>query len=78
MWERRIRDALDNDGFELHLQPILDLARERIDSYEALLRMRTDEGLLLPGEFLSAAERLGLIHLIDSWVIRRGDRDARG
>jgi len=71
-WEHRIRDALENDRFVLHCQPILDLARDEVSRYEVLLRMRDDdERLIPPVAFLGVAERLGLIHDIDRWVTRR-------
>jgi diguanylate cyclase (GGDEF)-like protein len=72
-WAERIRDALDrDDGFVLHMQPILDLADDRISHGELLLRMRDEYGnLIAPSAFLPAAERFGLIHAIDRWVVRR-------
>jgi diguanylate cyclase (GGDEF)-like protein/PAS domain S-box-containing protein len=72
-WAERIRDALDRDGgFVLHTQPILDLASNRISHSELLLRMRDEYGnLIAPSAFLPAAERFGLIHAIDRWVVRR-------
>ena len=43
--------------------------------FEALLRMRGDEGeLILPRLFLPAAERFGLMAYIDRWVIERSIR----
>jgi diguanylate cyclase (GGDEF)-like protein/PAS domain S-box-containing protein len=75
-WAERIRDALDReDGFVLHMQPILDLATDRISHGELLLRMRDDYGKLIgPDAFLPAAERFGLIHAIDRWVVRQAIR----
>ena len=50
--------------------------------FEALLRLRGDEGeLILPRLFLPAAERFGLMGYIDHWVIERSIRtlqDVRG
>ncbi|HTU85378.1 MAG TPA: EAL domain-containing protein [Solirubrobacteraceae bacterium] len=69
-WAQRIQDALDNDRFVLHLQPILELATGQIKHGELLLRMKGDRGkLIAPGAFLPAAERFGLIHAIDRWVV---------
>ena len=69
-WTQRIRDALENDGFLLYHQPILDLATDRISQHELLLRMRgeKDGEVVLPGAFLPPAERFGLIREIDRWV----------
>lgn len=69
-WSQRIQDALEHDRFVLHLQPILELATGQIKHGELLLRMKGDRGkLIAPGAFLPAAERFGLIHAIDRWVV---------
>ncbi len=75
-WVSRVRDALDEERLELHSQTILPLrggaARE-----ELLLRMVSRDGELVnAGAFLPAAEELGLIFEIDSWVIARAVRFA--
>ncbi|GAB62009.1 two-component response regulator [Candidatus Jettenia caeni] len=73
IWERRIRDAIKNNQFVLHLQPILSVRHSMISGYEALLRMVDEKGeLVTPINFLTIAERFGLIREIDRWVIRNG------
>jgi diguanylate cyclase (GGDEF)-like protein/PAS domain S-box-containing protein len=67
--EHVIRDALAHDHFELFVQPIVNLGNGYMTHCEALLRLRDGENIIAPGQFLPAAERLGLIHLIDRWVI---------
>lgn len=69
-WAWRIRDALNNDTFVLHHQPIVNLATGEISQCEALLRLCADDELVLPGNFLYTAERFGLARDIDRWVIR--------
>jgi diguanylate cyclase (GGDEF)-like protein/PAS domain S-box-containing protein len=74
-WSQRIQDALNRDRFVLHLQPILELSTGQIRHGELLLRMKGDRGkLIAPGAFLPAAERFGLIHAIDRWVVQRAIR----
>jgi diguanylate cyclase (GGDEF)-like protein/PAS domain S-box-containing protein len=71
-WADRIRDALAEDGFVLHAQPIVDVASGRTGQYELLLRMIDLDGELIPpGAFLPVAERFDLIGEIDRWVVRR-------
>jgi diguanylate cyclase (GGDEF)-like protein/PAS domain S-box-containing protein len=71
-WEHRIHQALADDGFVLHSQPILDLVTRKVSRYELLIRMKAAGGELAPpAAFLPAAERLGLIHEIDRWVSRQ-------
>jgi diguanylate cyclase (GGDEF)-like protein/PAS domain S-box-containing protein len=68
-WLDRIAHALDNDGLLLEAMPILDLSTNRVDEYELLLRMRGDDGSLIPpATFLYIAERFELIGRIDGWV----------
>lgn len=67
--EARLRDALAHDGFELHYQPIIDLANGNLSGAEALVRLRNDHAALVgPGEFIAVAEATGLIDDIGAWV----------
>ncbi|WP_236860740.1 putative bifunctional diguanylate cyclase/phosphodiesterase [Candidatus Reidiella endopervernicosa] len=71
-WEDRIHQALENDRFVLHYQPIVNLKSGAISHYEALLRMLDDDDTLIPpGAFLDTAERFGLIRDIDRWVVEQ-------
>ncbi len=72
VWERRIREALDSEGFALVLQPIMDIRKNLIMGHEVLLRLINEKGEMeLPGVFLPIAERFGLIHDIDRWVVKK-------
>jgi diguanylate cyclase (GGDEF)-like protein/PAS domain S-box-containing protein len=74
-WSERIRDALENDRFELFQQPILDIREEKVTRHELLLRMPGESGELIPpGTFLYVAEQFGLIQAIDYWVLRAATR----
>jgi diguanylate cyclase (GGDEF)-like protein/PAS domain S-box-containing protein len=74
-WVARIHDALENDRFELHAQPIIDLSSGATVKHELLLRLRGDDGQLIPPlAFLPTAERCGLIGAIDQWVIEHAAR----
>lgn len=70
IWEKRTREALRQNRFVLYLQPILDLRQDLIVRHEALLRMIDENGKLIPpSQFIDIAERFGLIHDIDCWVV---------
>ncbi|MBI2472917.1 MAG: EAL domain-containing protein [Planctomycetes bacterium] len=74
-WQKRIQDALQNNRFVLHLQPILNIQHNKIFGYEVLLRMIDEnDTLIFPPEFLNIAECFGLIYEIDRWVVRRAIR----
>ena len=71
-WLERVRDALENDRFVLHGQPIVDLATGEVRRHELLLRMVGEDGALIPpAAFLGVAERAGVIGSIDRWVLTR-------
>jgi diguanylate cyclase (GGDEF)-like protein/PAS domain S-box-containing protein len=71
-WVERIQTALEDDGFVLFAQPIVDLRTRLVTRHELLLRMRADDGdLIPPGAFLYVAERYGLVNEIDRWVVHR-------
>ena len=73
-WMRQIRKSLNDDSFELHFQPLMRISTGVIDHYEALLRIRTEDGLVAPSTFLPAAARFGQMSAVDFWVIEEGIR----
>ncbi len=69
-WVTRIYQALEEDRFCLYAQTIVSLAGTQDRHYELLLRMKNDDGKLIPpGAFLPAAERYNLVSELDAWVI---------
>ncbi len=69
-WVPRIREALANDRFTMVFQPVIDLASGDVVAYEALIRMIEADGTVItPDAFIPVAERMGLIHDIDLWVV---------
>ncbi len=66
-----LRQALESDQFELHLQAQFDGKGRRIGA-EALLRWRREDSTLVPPDaFIPHAESSGLIVQIGTWVLER-------
>ena len=71
-WAAQVREMLEHDRFQLVYQPIVSVNDGEILDYEVLVRMVCDDGkVILPGGFMPAAERFGLIHSVDRWIVKR-------
>jgi predicted signal transduction protein with EAL and GGDEF domain len=75
--ELDLRAGIGRGEFEIYYQPLLDIQRSKIISFEALLRWNHPQrGLMLPDGFLSVAEETRLIIPIGEWVLRTACKDA--
>ena len=75
--ENDLRKAVERNEFVFHYQIQVDRQRRPIGA-EALLRwMHPRRGLLLPAEFLAAAEQCGLIGDIGKWALQAACRTIR-
>ena len=72
LWmEQELRLAIERDQFELHYQPQVDIGSGRVIGLEALIRWRHSKlGLVPPEQFISIAERIGMIKELGEWVLR--------
>ncbi|PKH06470.1 EAL domain-containing protein [Moritella sp. Urea-trap-13] len=72
-WIGVLREALDEDRFELAYQTIMPLSIDIKEGYryEILLRLRDAEGnLQSPSEFIAAAENYNFMTQLDRWVVK--------
>lgn len=69
--EHELRKALTNNELEVYYQPKLDLKKNKITSYEALIRWAHPTlGMISPEEFVNIAEENGLITDLGEFVLR--------
>ena len=69
--EKGLRLALQNDELEIHYQPQVDIIKNKIKGFEALLRWNSSElGRISPDEFIPVAEQSGLIIPMGDWLIK--------
>jgi EAL domain-containing protein (putative c-di-GMP-specific phosphodiesterase class I) len=70
--ESNLYHALKNNEFLLYYQPIINLSTNEIEEMEGLLRWNHPEkGILLPRDFLFAAENSGLIDSLELWALKQ-------
>lgn len=76
--ESRLRRAIDEDGFVLHYQPIVELGSATPVGVEALVRWPQEDGsLLAPDAFIPLAEETGLMERLGRLVFEAACRQAR-
>jgi cyclic-di-GMP phosphodiesterase TipF (flagellum assembly factor) len=67
-----IAGAIDQNRMDLYLQPVVTLPQRKVRFYEAMTRLRTEDGdVLSPSDFLSFAESGGLMPRIDNVMLFR-------
>jgi len=67
-----ISKAVDANRIDLYLQPIVTLPQRKVRYYEAVSRLRTEDGDIIPaGDFIDIAESVGLMPKIDNLAIFR-------
>jgi cyclic-di-GMP phosphodiesterase TipF (flagellum assembly factor) len=67
-----IGKAADANRIDLYLQPIVTLPQRKVRYYEALSRLRSEQGEVIPaGEFIDLAESAGLLPKLDNLLLFR-------
>lgn len=75
--EDELRQALANEEFLVHYQPLVDAETHEIVAVEALVRWNRPDGRAIgPNIFIPVAEETGLINAIGLWVLRKACYDA--
>ena len=69
--ESDLREAIEQQKFILHYQPVINLKNKQTSGVEALIRWDHDKrGIVMPDDFISIAEETGFIHQIGNWALR--------
>ena len=67
-----IRRSLEDNRVELFLQPVVSLPQRKVRFYEALSRLRAEDGtLIMPSQYIRVAEPAGLMSLVDNVLLFR-------
>ena len=76
-FKEQLTQSLKDDKFLLYYQPIISLHGDTDERYEVFVRMLTEDGkeMIMPQDFLPAAERIGMSMAIDRWVLYKAIQD---
>jgi cyclic-di-GMP phosphodiesterase TipF (flagellum assembly factor) len=67
-----IRRSLEDNRVDLYLQPVVSLPQRKVRYYEALSRLRSEDGtLIMPSQYIRVAEPAGLMSLVDNVLLFR-------
>lgn len=70
--EHDLRRAIQNDGLDLHFQPMINVRAASVCCAEALARWHhPQQGNIPPDVFIPLAEQSGLIQALSRWVLNR-------
>ncbi|MGZ4178715.1 MAG: putative bifunctional diguanylate cyclase/phosphodiesterase, partial [Solirubrobacteraceae bacterium] len=75
--KQRLREAVREDSFDVHYQPIVELETGRVTACEALVRwLDGPRGCVNPGSFIPIAEEMGVIVPLGRSILERSCREA--
>lgn len=67
-----IRRSLEDNRVDLYLQPVVSLPQRKVRFYEALTRLRSEDGaVIMPDQFIRVAAPAGLMSVVDNLLLFR-------
>jgi cyclic-di-GMP phosphodiesterase TipF (flagellum assembly factor) len=67
-----IRSSLEQNRVDLYLQPIVSLPQRKLRYYEALSRLRSEDGkVIMPEQYIKVAAPAGLMSVVDNLLLFR-------
>jgi cyclic-di-GMP phosphodiesterase TipF (flagellum assembly factor) len=67
-----IRRSLEENRVDLYLQPVVGLPQRKVRFYEALSRLRSDDGaVIMPAQYIKVAAPAGLMSVVDNLLLFR-------
>ena len=76
--EKDLKQAINNEEFELFYQPLFNVENNKIVTLEALIRWKKSDGSYVsPIDFIPFAEKTGLITEIGRWVFQEACRQKK-
>lgn len=75
--ENNLKRAIDNGELEVYYQPIYGVNMAKMIGAEALIRWKTEKGMIPPDEFIYLAKKTGDIVDIDTFVLKESIKTCR-
>jgi cyclic-di-GMP phosphodiesterase TipF (flagellum assembly factor) len=67
-----IRASLEENRVDLYLQPMVSLPQRKLRYYEALSRLRSEDGaVIMPAQYIKVAAPAGLMSIVDNLLLFR-------
>jgi EAL domain-containing protein (putative c-di-GMP-specific phosphodiesterase class I) len=75
LMENELRKAIEQEQFQIHYQPKMDIGSQSLTGMEALVRwVHPEMGVISPGKFIPIAEESGLIVELGEWILKEACR----
>lgn len=75
LMENELRKAIEQEQFQIHYQPKMDIGSQSLTGMEALVRwVHPELGVISPGKFIPIAEESGLIVELGEWILKEACR----